>query len=135
MSEQPTREQLLKLVDELREANQQLHRRVQTVESGEFSKPFLKEHFRLKNAASMWAHTWHSEFDRLGRAFNQVKEYFEVAAKALGLPYGKYHSVNDCQLESGKDGVIRANVIHENKVQSFSILDVITQLAERVKKE
>jgi len=134
MSDQPTREQLLKLVEELRETNQRLHRRVQAVESGEFAKPFLKETFRLKNAATMWASAWHSEFDRLGRAFDQARGYFEVAAKALGLPYGKYHSVNDCQLESGKDGVIRANVIHENKVQSFSILEVLTKLAEQASK-
>lgn len=82
-------------LEEARATNRELHRRVQAQESEEAQQLRMIKYHEGNRLEKMWSGMWKQEFDRLLSAHNELKLIYEICAKALNLPYGKYHSVMD----------------------------------------
>jgi len=124
--------------DAARETNRELHRRAQAHESKQ--QELLREtgYYEQKSLAKMWSASWKQEFDRVCSSHQHFKAIYEIAAKALGLPYGKYHSVMDMKFaqapHKNPDRRIFANVYvnyPDGGCESFDVIDAVKSLADR----
>lgn len=65
---------------------------------------------RWEQAAERRSQAWLNEFNRVCAGHAVFKDLYEAAARKLGLPYGRYHSVMDSPFGGKGDGKIYANV-------------------------
>ncbi len=117
-----TIETLERDIDSLRDTNRSLNRRANAVES-----PWRKEVEKLKVEKEMYVMTWVYQFGRTGEAFEYLKRIYEACATEIGLPRGRYSSINDCShAVKGEPYTVRVAVIHENgTVEVHRVLDVV----------
>ena len=117
-------------IERLRRKNRELHRRAQAHESEQATLLRETGYHEQKRLADMWSKSWKSEFDRLMRTGQEVKTIYEVCAKVLGLPHGRYHSVGDLKFgERTEECALWANVFTPDGIETFSVREVVERLA------
>jgi len=84
---------------------------------------------RWQQSAERRSKSWMNEFNRVCAGHAVFKDLYKAAAKKLGLPYGRYHSVMDSPFGGKGDGKIYANV-YLTQSGGIETIDV----AEAVKK-
>jgi len=110
-------------INTLRQQNHSLNMRATAKES-----PWQKERDRLAIECEMWRDCWHREFQRVGDAFDYIKQIYEVCAARVGKPFGRYHAVNDCSHRiHGEPYTVWANVYHNREQKNFRVLDVVKE--------
>ena len=126
-----TEEILLATIASLQKTNRSLNRRANALES-----PWRKEVERLKIENEMCRSSWVHQFDRTGGAFDYLKRIYAACAAELGLPHGRYSSVNDCShAVRGEPYTVRAAVIRDDgTVEVYRILDVVAAVLALVEK-
>lgn len=124
--------------DEARDTNRDLHRRAQGHESEEAQQLRMVKYQEGNRLSKMWGDMWKAEFDRLLSAHNELQLVYEEAARVLGMPFGKYHSVMDSAYGKRPDQArpreVFANVFinyPNGGVQSFSVVESVRSLAAR----
>ena len=115
----------------LKEKNRDLHRRAQSHESEQAALLRETGYFEQKRLADMWSRQWKAEFDRLGRAFQEAKAIYEICAKSLGTPYGRYNSVNDLTCGRSGEYALWAKVIVPDGIETFDIREMVQRLSDR----
>lgn len=86
---------LKRQLEEARETNRRLNRRVQEAESGALRDKTIRDFHKVKRQAS-WDRAWaFQSADRMSKSFDAMKEVYKMAAEVLGLPRDKFHSVMD----------------------------------------
>lgn len=122
-------EELRSEMKALRDRYRAMHRRAQHSITARDRAEVQRRLDREVSISKRRIEAWHFEFKRVCQSHSIVKKMFEAAARKLGLPHGRYHSVNDLPFRGPYDGNLYANVYltPQGGIETFNVLDVVEQ--------
>lgn len=120
----------MQTVEDAKETNRRLHRRLQAIEG-----PMQAKIERAESVAEFWANQYRGTFDRLLAAHREMKLVYVAAAKITGAPHGSFHSVMDgCRGWGDNQEHVFANVFMPSGVESIRVVDEVNRALEGKKR-